>query len=170
LELIVSRENFAARNLGSIVVNLQSLEFALRLFLDETQSYPNSQNDTVTNLTGLDVGEWVSESYFTNYDTLKQLIRKANSELQKRGLSDRIDESLVELRDAIAHGRVLSSNPDGPFRILKFSKPIDGKVQVKISVDMTPDWLSQQTKRTHDEILKVVKVGQSIGLKCFPKD
>jgi hypothetical protein len=170
LELIVSPDNHVARNIGSIVTNLQSLEFALRLFLDETQGYSDSPKDIPVNLTGLNVGEWVPENYFTNYDTLRQLIRKVNSELQKRSLSERIDESLVELRDAIAHGRVLSLNPDGPFRIIKFSKPIDHKTQVKISVDMTSEWLSQQTKRTHDEIMKVVRIGQSLGLKCFPKD
>jgi hypothetical protein len=166
----VNTDNPIGKNIGSIVTNLQSLEFALRLFLDETQGYPNSPKDTSLNLTGLNVGEWVPENYFTNYDTLKQLIRKVNSELQKRGLSERIDESVVELRDAIAHGRVLSLHPDGPFRILKFSKPIEHKTQVKVSVDMTSAWLSQQTKRTHDEIMKVVRIGQSLGLKCFPKD
>ena len=159
-----------ANNIGSIVINLQSLEFALRLFLDETQGHSDSPRNTPLNLAGLNIDEWVPENYFTNYDTLKQLIRKVNNELQKRGLSERIDESLVELRDAIAHGRVLSLNPDGPFHILKFSKPIDDKTQVKISVDMTPEWLSRQTKRTHDEILKVVRVGKSLGLKCFPTD
>jgi len=158
------------RNIGSIVINLQSLEFALRLFLDETQGHPGVANDKSMQLTELVVGEWVSENYFTNYDTLKQLIRKANVELQTRGLSERVDESLVELRDAIAHGRVLSLNPEGPFRILKFSKPIDRKTQVKISVEMTPEWLSQQTKHTHDEILKVVRLAQTLGLECFPKD
>jgi hypothetical protein len=166
----VSTSNKVARSIGSIVTNLQSLEIALRLFLDETQGYSDSLKDTRSNLTGLNVGEWVPENYITNYDTLGQLIRKANSELQRHGLSERIDESLVELRDAIAHGRVLSLRPDGPFHILKFSKPKDGKTQVKISIEMTPEWLSQQTKRTHDEILKVVEVGQSLGLKCFPKD
>lgn len=166
----MSLDNNVPRNIGSIVANLQSLEFALRLFLDETQGYPNRQKDMPKNLTGLEIGEWVPENYFTNYDTLNQLIRKANVEMQKRGLSERIDESLVELRDAIAHGRVLSLHPDGPFRILKFSKPIDGKTQVEISVDMTPEWFSQQIKRTQDEILKVIRIGQSLGLKCFPND
>lgn len=165
----MSYEN-SAKSIGSIITNIQSLEFALRLFLDETQGHPAIASDNPSNLTELTVGEWVQENYFTNYDTLNLLIRKTNVELQKRGLSERVDESLVEIRDAIAHGRVLSLHPDGPFRIIKFSKPINGKVQVAISVEMTPDWLSQQTKRTHDEILKVVRLAQSMGLECFPKD
>ena len=95
-----------ANNIGSIVINLQSLEFALRLFLDETQGHSDSPRNTPLNLAGLNIDEWVPENYFTNYDMLKQLIRKVNNELQKRGLSERIDESLVELRDAIAHGLI----------------------------------------------------------------
>ena len=157
-------------SIGKIVTNLQSLEFALRLFLDETQGHSKIAKEIPVDLTKLAVGELVPENYFTNYDTLKQLIRKANVELQTRGLSERIDESIVELRDAIAHGRVLSLHPDGPFRILKFSKPTDSKTQVEISVEMTPDWLSRQTKRTHDEILKIVRLGWSLGLNCFPKE
>jgi hypothetical protein len=163
-------DNIATKKIGSIVSNLLSLEFALRLFLDETQGHSSGANDKHLNLTGLTVGEWVPENYFTNYDTLKQLIRKTNGELNKRGLSERIDESLVELRDAIAHGRVLSLSPEGPPHIVKFSRPIEGKTQVEISVEMTSEWLSQQIKRTYDEILKVVKLGQSIGLSCFPKE
>jgi hypothetical protein len=156
--------------IGKVVTNLQALEFSLRLFLDETQGYPNAKREITINLTGLTVGEWVPENYFTNYDTLNQLIRKVNAELQSRGLSEQIDESIVELRDALAHGRVLANHPDGPFRILKFSKPMNGKTRVTVSVEMTSDWLSQQVKRTANEVLKIVKIGQSIGLKCFPSE
>jgi len=57
------------------------------------------------------------------YDTLAQVMKKVNSELQALELSNRVDESLVKLRDALAHGRVLADVPEGPFRIFKFSKP-----------------------------------------------
>lgn len=155
-------------NIGKIVVNLQSLEFALRLFLDEIQSLPGIAKGAPIEFMKLTVGEWVPENYFTNYDTLNQLIQKVNSELNSHGLSERVDKSIVELRDALAHGRVLALNPQGPFRILKFSKPKNGKVQVTVSVDITPDWLSQQIKHTVNELQKVVKLGQALGLKCFP--
>lgn len=158
------------KKIGSVVTNLQSLEFALRLFLDETQGRPGVGNNKPLNLTKLTVGEWVPENNLTNYDTLKQLIQKTNAELQKRGLSERIDESLVQLRDAIAHGRVLSLYLEGPLHIVKFSKPDKSKVQVEMSIEVTPEWLSLQVRRTQDELLKVVKLGQLIGLKCFPKD
>jgi len=155
-------------NIGKIVANLQSLEFVLRLILDELQNIHGEGKRTQINFMKLTTGEWVSENYFTNYDTLNQLIQKVNSELHSRGLSERVDDSLVELRDTLAHGRVLALNPDGPYRVLKFSKPKDSKVQATVSVDITPDWLSQQIKRTANELRKIVRLGQALGLKCLP--
>ena len=155
-------------NIGKIVANLLSLEVALRLILDELQCIHGAGKRTQIDFMELTKGEWVPEIYFTNYDTLNKLIQKVNSELNSRGLSELVDESLVELRDTLAHGRVLALNPEGPYRVLKFSKPKDRKVQVTVSVDITPDWLSQQIKRTENEVRKVVRLGQVLGLKCIP--
>ena len=60
----------------------------------------------------LSVGEWVPETPLANYDTLAQVMKKVNSEFQARGLSNRVDESLVKLRDALAHGRVPADVPE----------------------------------------------------------
>jgi hypothetical protein len=159
-----------SKKIGMIVTNLQSLEFALRLFLDEAQGYAGNVENVPVNLTNLTVGEWVPENYFTNFDTLRQLIRKINSELNYRGCSEQVDESLIVLRDAIAHGRVLANLPYEYLHLVKFSKPFGGKTQVIVSVEMTPTWLDQEIKRTHDEILKVISIAQSFGFKCFPKE
>lgn len=153
-------------NIGKIVINLKSLEFSLRLILDRLQNLDGSTNIDLMDLT---IGEWVSENYFTNYDTLNQLIKKVNSELASRGLSERVDDSIVELRDAIAHGRVLALNPEGPYRMVKFSQSKDNKVQVVVSLDITKDWLSHQISRTNNEVQKTIKISQILGLDCFPK-
>jgi len=155
-------------NIGKIVANLLSLEVALRLILDELQSIHGAGKRTQIDFMKLTKGEWVPENYFTNYYSLKKLIQNVNFELQSRGLSERVDDSIVELRDTLAHGRILALNPDGPYRVLKFSTPKDSKVQVTVSIDMTQDWLSQQIKRTANELQKVVRLGQTLGLKCFP--
>ncbi len=159
--------NNISEKIGKIVRNLQSIEFALRLFLDETQGH--SSDKRTYELHKLKVTDWVPVDYLTNYDTLKQLIEKTNKELKKRGLLEHIDETLVQLRDAIAHGRVFSLHPEVPQQLVKFSKPNNDKTQVTISVEMTQKWLSQQVKQTHDEILKIVNLGQSMGLECFPQ-
>ena len=153
-------------SVGKIVLNLQSLEFALRLVLDELRGV-RDEGETQVDFMNLVVGEWVPENYFTNYDALNLLIRKVNSELKSRGIAEQIDSSIVELRDSLAHGRVLSSDPKGPYRILKFSKPKDGKVQVVVSIDITSDWLSQQIMRTESEVRRLINLGRNLGLKCF---
>jgi hypothetical protein len=140
------------------------------LFLNEIQDLPSVTKVVPVELTELTVGQWVSENPFTNYDTLNQLIYKVNDILKSRGLSERIDDSLIDLRDAIAHGRVFAPNPNGPYYILKFSKPNDGQTQVTVAIDMNSDWLSRQIRRTSDELMKIVKICQSLGLKCFSKD
>jgi hypothetical protein len=155
-------------SIGKIVSNLQSLEFALRLVRYEFESAVGPPIGVPLGTGSLTVGAWVPETSLTDYDTLKQVIRKVNSILKSRGLRDRVDESLVDLRDALAHGRVMADVRQGPFHIFKFSKPRCGKVQVTVSIEMTPDWLAQQIKRTADELRKVVEVGRALGLKCFP--
>jgi NADH/NAD ratio-sensing transcriptional regulator Rex len=160
--------NDTPQGIGKVLSNLQALEFALRLFLYELQKTDSNQQTQSFDLQSLSVGEWVPETPLTNYDTLGQLINKVNAELQNRGSSDQVDLSVVELRDAIAHGRVLSLRQEGPFSILKFSKPLNGKVQVAVAVEMTPGWFKQQIKHTRAEVDKVVRIARGLGLTCFP--
>ena len=152
-------------SLGKIILNLQSLEFTLRLFLYETQKLGGSKPEDYANLT---VGKWVSENPLTSYDTLGQLISKVNTELQNRGLQEKVDISLVDIRDALAHGRFLANQPNGPYRLFKFSRPKNGKVQVTVSLEMDSHWFADQIRGTLAEINKIVKIGRALGLTCFP--
>jgi hypothetical protein len=155
---------------GLILTNLQSLEFALRLFLYEVECARGATQSCTFDLKDLRVGDLVPENAFTNYDTLGHLVDKVNAEIQSRGLADRVDRSVVELRDALAHGRVSSVQPQGPYRVLKFSKPHRGRARVSVAQDMTPEWLSGQVRRTYGEVQKVARVGRAIGLPCFPAE
>ncbi len=152
-------------DIGKIIMNLQSLEVALRLFLDESVGPP----DHNLHFEQLTQGDKVSKSPLTNYDTLRQVMKKFNKRLEALGVSKRVDESLVDVRDALAHGRVLGFQPKGPLRLFKFAKPDrkSGKVEVATVVDLTPEWLDLQVRRTFDEIFKVVQIGKDLGLKCF---
>ena len=158
-------------SIGKIVVNLQSLEFLLRLFLQNVQNPKAASRYAPYDFTNLTVGAWVPLDFLTSYDGLKELIQKVNSTLEARGLSERIDESIVQLRDAIAHGRVLGNEAEGPFHIFKFSKPNKSKTQVRVelSVEMTPEWLAAQVRHTYDETLKIMNAARQLGLECFPK-
>ena len=118
-----------ARHLGGLLGNFQSLEFILRAFL---QTLPNARPIGVphgTDLYSFPVGADLPENELTSYDSLGQLIDKFNAEMKKRGLAI-IDKSLIDVRDALAHGRVSASSVTDTLRLLKFSKPADGRVRV----------------------------------------
>jgi len=150
--------------IGKIITNLQALEFSLRLFLYESVG----PQDATLRLEQLVVGDWVSENPITNYDSLSILITKVNERLENLGVGERVDDTLVNLRDALAHGRTSALQPTGPFRLMKFSRGRQGKVRVTTITELTPDWLAEQTRRTFAEVQKVARIGRSIGLSCFP--
>jgi|SRR6185369_4840576 len=79
----------------------------------------------------------------TSYDTLCQLVTKFNDEMKRRGAPP-LDTSVVELRDALAHGRVSAAPPEENLRLLKFSKPVKGKVQVTFNEVMTEQWFKHR--------------------------
>jgi len=142
--------------LGALVANLQSLEFVLRAFLlkDEFRSgYSPSQS---VDLDALNKGDTVPLNALTNYDTLSELVRKYNSHPKIPSANLTIDETLVDIRDAIAHGRVSSPIPSCPFTLLKFGKPkLNGTVEVEFSATMTERWFKEQINRVKDAFLSV---------------
>lgn len=151
---------------GAIVANLQSLEFALRLVLAASEPHAGVKLD----LDRLRVGNRVPESPLTNYDTLGQVIEKVNRCFVARGVADKVDASVVEIRDALAHGRVFALRPDGPYRLVKFAKPVNGAVEVASVAELTAARLDHEIERTGSELRKVVRVARSLGLACFPED
>ena len=106
-----------ATAVGKILLNLQAFEFCLRLLLYESVGPQDAPRD----LHQLAVGDCVLENPLTNYDSLGNLVRKVNEQLEALGVPERVDHSLVHLRDALAHGRTTALQPSGPFRLLKFS-------------------------------------------------
>jgi hypothetical protein len=158
--------NWVRATIGTIITNLQSLEFALRLFLAESVG----PGQPKLNIHHLQLGDSVSESYLTDYDSLGTVIRKANRHLKELHRPERVDADLVRLRDALAHGRVFALNPDGPYMIRKFGKPVDGRVEVVYALDLTEDRLRLEVKRSGEEIHKVIGVARDLGVRCFPKD
>lgn len=141
--------------LGKLIVNLHSLEFALRAFLWNRQG-----GSSWKFLDNLQEGNTVSENAFTNYDTLKELIAKYNNLVTSVSSDLCVDSQLVKLRDALAHGRVASNTPQPPLRLLKFDKPSRGTVKVTHSVLVDENWLAAQTTRVRVEMEKIVAAEQ----------
>jgi hypothetical protein len=138
-------------NLGRLVSNLQSLEFVLRAFLQE--GHPMGVPEG-TDIYSYPVGTDLPENEFTGYDTLGRLIDKYNDQAARQGLRP-IDKTLVDIRDALAHGRVSAAEQNDNLRLLKFSKPVNGRVKVVFNETLTSAWFIVQTKRVSDAIVSV---------------
>jgi len=151
--------------LGSIVGNLLTLEFALRFFLHEILGEERQPSCKPVQLVRVCKGEWIPWNHLTNHSTLNRLIGEANKKLEELNRPERVDLSLVQLRDALAHGRVFSGvGPNGPYRLLKFSRPRkeDGMVQVEVSIELTEEWLQSQVHQTAEAFNKIETVRQSL--------
>ena len=158
------------KSVGILLANLQSLEFVLRIFLSEVNKRNNPAIKPNENIDNLKVGDEIEEDPITNYDSLNQIINKVNAILLTENIKDQMDISVVDTRDALAHGRISSINPNGPFHLLKFSKPCCGKVKVTMSFDMTMEWATEQIRKSHSEVMKVKEISKKMGFNIFPEE
>jgi hypothetical protein len=132
---------------GALIVNLQSLEFSLRQFLDDGKDAPPPE--------GLTSGEWVAETPLTNWDPLGALIDKYNAVVRPPHPDLVVDRSMVELRDSLAHGRVFSPTPTFPVRLLRFDKPERRRVLVRNVTVLTEEWFQRNVREVYAQIKKV---------------
>lgn len=142
-----------ALRLGQIIGNLHSLELLLRIFLLRKETQVGSQEPALPEISQL--GEQVTVSSLTNFDSLRTLIANYNEVIDDEDRALRVEPDVADLRDAIAHGRVLSPNPVRPLRLFKFSKPAQGRVTVTHALVMTDDWFDEQRRFVAAEIKKV---------------
>lgn len=134
--------------LGKLLVNFQSLEFTLRTYL---QNQPDARPFGLPHGTDIylcPVGTELPENEFTSYDALGLLIKKYNDKMRAKG-SALIDDTLVELRDALAHGRVAAKGDLDNNHLLKFSKPVEGKIRVTFNQEMSVAWFKEQYMRVN---------------------
>jgi len=148
--------------LGKLVANIQSLEFALRAFLVNYEIASGGTFHQSTNLDDMNEGDIVPENAFTNYDTLRQLIKKYNNNPKILSARLIIDETIVDIRDTIAHGRVSAATPSSSLKLLKFNEPKNNKVKVTFSVTMTKEWFGEQIKRVYNAVLKVSEANDKL--------
>jgi hypothetical protein len=144
------RPEVYATKLGQIWANFHSLEMTLRTFLalrDPRDALKEGQSFAT-----LAVGDVVAENPTTDYASLGQLIDQFNKAASPQR---RIDPTLVDLRDALAHGRVWSPDGSFPLRLLKFSRPHrDGSIRVTWATTMTGDWLDEQRQRVFEALVR----------------
>ena len=151
-----------AANLGKVMSNLQSLEFSLRAFLLEAESTQDA-----VDYQQLKVGDQIAEDAFGNWDTMGKLIAKYNSIIRPIDCSLCVDDSVVKLRDALAHGRVAAFSPSAHMQLLKFTKPRNRRVRVSFAAQMDKAWFQKQISLTLEQIKKVVAAGKRLGMNAF---
>ena len=140
-----------ALSLGKIVSNFHSLETLLRLALFKQS--PSQDLAAHFDFDTVQVGTKLSTNEFTDYSDLRTLIVCFNRNQRNSGRRE-VDVSLVELRDAIAHGRILAKESRYPIRLFKFSKPdrYTGQVTVAFNEVLSRQWFTTQLVRTHAAI------------------
>jgi hypothetical protein len=136
---------------GQIVTNLQALEFLLRLFLSKLESGGDRSKEGPNPL-GFKVGDRVPVNALTNYDSLAEVVRKYNDRVGDSAF--RVDPSVVDLRDAFAHGRVLARQPRRPLHLIKLARPEGDAVTVTTHLVLTDDWIASTRARLAGEIAK----------------
>lgn len=153
--------------LGKVIVNLHSLEFALRNFLwnEESPQRPANWPATIGELV---VGQVVAENAFTNYDSLGRLINKFNAIVSTNHPQLCVDPSIIGIRDALAHGRLSAAAPNPPLLLVKFSKPANGSVTVTSAELMDEAWLTSETTSVRNELDKVVEAGRAMQPTKWP--
>jgi hypothetical protein len=151
-------------HVGAIVVNLQGIETAIRFFFfrknGETNPFPKPG-----------VTETPSFPHsLTAYRELSKWIRRFNSGLTKEELPrSQILNGVVEIRDAIAHGRLVGPEPPQlPYTLWKFGQPVNGDSPVRFSVVLTEEWLSETTAMIDRQLQQVVDCHRARGYPGYP--
>jgi len=164
------------RNLGQAFANLLSLEFAIRGFLYEQKDKPHNPLPWGLDVNELQEGDSVPENALTDYSTLGELIRRYNERIAAVNPELRIDPSLSQLRDCLAHGRISARSPNGPFRLVKLSRPKNNQVRVVCREVLTDEWLTTKAREAWIATTNVMKAagwsdapGSSTGSSVSPQ-
>jgi hypothetical protein len=133
--------------LGELAANLVTLEFALRvaLYLYET---PRAQRRLPSfKIANLD--SWVS-----SWSSLSDAIEVYN-EIQAVAGQPQIDAGIIDLRNAIAHGRITGGSSADPMTVTRSDLASRELVRASEKHVMTLDWIRAQTDRVSSAIRAV---------------
>jgi hypothetical protein len=118
---------------GRLWGKLQTLEATLRFFL--TKANP-------------------SDNYIFKWASLRTLVNKYNGLLSTAEQSlYSVDTSIVDIRNAIAHGRVSGQYPGEPFPLILLDDVIG-------QVDMTMEWFNDQRSLAQKQIDRISACGK----------
>jgi hypothetical protein len=150
-----SARRLYAQQLGSLVGNLQGLEFMLRALLaHQTKDATDSPG-----LFSLQVGQEVPVNSLADYRTLGELMKACEPWVT-------IDRRVIDMRDALAHGRLTSPSPEvfGTSRLIKFGRPKNSRTRVAFSEVVTLEWLKEQTSFVYEQMMAVLNCSAAAGI------
>ena len=140
----MAKDDEQVLRLGKLMLNLLGLEFLIRSYLRLLPGAKPIDSPLFADVYSCPVGTELNENELTDYLSLSQLIKKFNSLAESRNFEP-IGTAIVDLRDALAHGRVSRLTQDGPMHIIKFTKPNkEKKVRVVLNEIMDDAWLQTQ--------------------------
>ena len=120
------------QGVGAIVTNLQALETVLRYFLlrrKKQEPHFPKPGDRIT-----------KKTYLTRSIVLQNLIRNYNGVLDEGESKYAVDKDMVRIRNAFAHGRLLTST-EIPARLWNFIGSKKGHMEIEFSEELTAEWL-----------------------------
>jgi hypothetical protein len=144
---------------GGLIMNLQGAETVLRYFLvvreGQSVDFPKPGD------------RYADETFATNWQFLGPLIDTYNTGLsvEERRLYE-VDREIVRIRDAFAHGRVLTRE-GFPVTLWKFGKAKDGKVPIEFCETLTEDWLTRANELLTLQYSRIVTCAQARGYDGF---
>ena len=142
------------QGVGAVVTNLQALETVLRFFLlkatGQAAEFPKPGESNT------------SINYLTAYKSLGPLIGLYNEKLTDAEKKYAVDLAVVKIRDAFAHGRLVTSS-ELPYTLWKFGDAINTRVAVDFREVLTADWLKKTWLMIDAERGKIVDCFKSRG-------
>lgn len=144
---------------GGIVMNLQALELTLRLFLLKARKQSIDWPKPTDTL--------ILENYVTNQLSMAPVIDDFNRELtDAEKLKFTVDKTVVDVRDAIAHGRLVTPTEGFPATLWKFGKLKDGRVPAT-NITLSKNWLVKTSNHIDAQRGKVLECFKSRGYEGF---
>lgn len=139
---------------GAIVTNLLALETCLRYFLlrlhKQDPQFPKFGDPDA------------KKTYMTRQLSLGKIIKNYNQALKKDEAKFKIGPEPLLIRDAFAHGRLLTYH-ELPARLWKFSGGKKGRVNIDFSEELTVDYMKGKAALIEQEKNKVIECFKARG-------
>lgn len=149
--------NNLSLGVGRMKINLISLEYLLRDY------HAKKKEEPPFSILSINKNDLIKADSYSNYDTLRDLIRIYNADKKN---ADKIEGKLIiEIRDALAHGRLLAFSMGKPIQLqlFKFGEPNkDNLVKLIFKEELTVEWLRTKNEFLHSQMLKILNASSSL--------